>query len=166
MMKSVVRIRRLPTTRWREYRALRLGALRGDPQAFGSSYEREMRLQPKEWKVRMKNALFAMSDDEPVGMVVCFFNESQKIRHIANIFGFFVKREFRGLGIGGLLIEAAIRAIRRNKRVMKIDLTVNTRQKAAVALYERYGFKPIGVLKKDLYVGGKYYDGLIMEKFV
>jgi RimJ/RimL family protein N-acetyltransferase len=43
---------------------------------------------------------------------------------------------------------------------------VNPKQKAAVKLYEKCGFKTVGVLKKELYVNGKFYDELIMEKYI
>jgi hypothetical protein len=39
MGPNEVRVIELPPDRWREYRALRLAALRSDPIAFGSTYE-------------------------------------------------------------------------------------------------------------------------------
>jgi len=52
------------------------------------------------------------------------------------------------------------------KSIIKINLNVNPKQKAAVKLYEKHGFKAICTLKKDLYVNKKFYDELVMEKFV
>jgi len=45
-------------------------------------------------------------------------------------------------------------------------LTVNPKQKAAVRLYKKYGFKIVGKLRKYLLVNGKFYDELVMEKFI
>jgi RimJ/RimL family protein N-acetyltransferase len=162
----MVEIGRLAPNRWKEYRVLRLEALKNDAIAFGSSYSEEIRLPSNEWKRRIKNALFAVINKKPIGMIVYIFQNKAKIRHIANIFGVYVKKDYRGKGIGGKLVESAIFSIKKNKKVIKINMTVNPRQKGAVKLYKRYGFKTIGVLKKDLKVNGRFYDELIMEKFI
>ena len=54
----------------------------------------------------------------------------------------------------------------KDKNVIKINLNVNPKQKAAVKLYRKFGFKVVGLLKKDLFVNSKFYDELIMEKFI
>ena len=110
--------------------------------------------------------MFAFYDDKPVGMIVYSFNKKSKIKHIANIFGFYVKKEYRNQGIGKRLIENALSNIKKNGKIIKIDLYVNSGQKAAVKLYMECGFKTVGRLKKYLFIGGKFYDELIMEKFL
>ena len=161
----MIKIKKLPIDRWKDYRNLRLEALKKDAISFSSSYEEEKKLSESEWKRRTRNTLFALSDDEPIGMIACVFNKKRKIRHIANIFGFYVKESYRNQGVGRKLIESALSSIMRNEYIIKIDLTVNPKQKAAVKLYKKYGFKVVGVLKKYLYAGGKFHDELIMEKF-
>ena len=160
----MVEIKKLPSNRWKDYRDLRLEALKNDPIAFGSSYEEEIKISREKWKKKIKNVLFALSDDEPIGMIVYIFDNKLKTRHIANIFGVYVKKEHRGKGIGKKLVENAISLIRKNKNIIKINICVNPKQKSAVKLYEKYGFKSIGTLKNDLYVNGKFCDELIMEK--
>ena len=54
----------------------------------------------------------------------------------------------------------------KNKNIIKISLNVNPKQKSAVRLYKKFGFKVVGVMKKDLFVNGKFYDELILEKFI
>lgn len=162
----MVIVKKLPDKMWKEYKNLRLDALKTDPIAFGSSYEEEIKLPMKAWRKRIKNVIFAFSSDKPIGMITYVFKNKSKTRHIANIFGVYVKQEFRGQGIGEKLIESAISSIKKNKNIIKINLNVNAKQKAAVRLYEKYGFKSVGLLKKDLHVNGKFYDELIMEKMV
>lgn len=162
----MIETKRLPESRWKEYKALRLEALKSDPTAFGSSYTEEVKLSENEWKKRIKNALFALLNDKPTGMIVYVFGKKLKIKHIANIYGVYVKKEYRNQGAGKRLVASAISLIKKNKNIIKINLNVNPKQKAAVRLYKRYGFKTIGVLKKDLYVNGKFYDELIMEKII
>lgn len=162
----MIEINKLPPNKCKDYKALRLEALKRDPTAFGSSYEEERKLSEADWKKRTKNALFALSNNKPVGMIVYVFSNKIKTKHIANIFGVYTQEKYRNQGIGKKLIESALLEIRRNRSIMKIDLTVNPKQKSAVKLYKKYGFKVVGVLKKDLFVNGQFYDELVMEKFL
>lgn len=162
----MIEIKKLPSNRWKEYNQLRLEALKNDPAAFGSSYEEEKKLSESDWKRRIKNTLFAMDDNKPVGMITYVFNDKIKTRHIANIFGVYVKKEYRKQGIGKKLIERALSNIKKNKEIIKINLCVNPKQKTALNLYKKYRFKVIGRLKKDLFIDGKFYDELLMEKFI
>ena len=160
----MVVIKKLPVSRWKDYRDLRLEALKKDPTAFESSYEEQRLAKENKWKKGIRNVLFAMSNDKPIGMIVYVFEDKMKTRHLANIFGVYVKKEFRGMGIGRQLIESAISMIKQNKNIIKIGLTVNPKQKAALSLYKKFGFKKVGLMKKDACVNGKFYDELIMEK--
>lgn len=162
----MVVIKKLEEDRWAESRDLRLDALRKEPIAFGSSYEEEKRLSEGDWRERMKNALFAISEDRPIGMIALVREKKTKARHIANIYGMYVNEKYRGLGIGRKLMDSALKQIRRNKEVVKVKLTVNPKQKAAVKLYLNCGFKVVGRSKKELRVEGRFYDDLIMEKML
>ena len=83
--------------------------------------------------------LFSLSNDKPVGMITYVFKNKTKTKHIANIYGVYVKKEYRGLGIGSKLIKSAISKIMKNKTIIKIKLKVNPKQKAAVNLYMKFG---------------------------
>jgi RimJ/RimL family protein N-acetyltransferase len=161
----MITIKKLPPESWKTLRALRLEALKSDPLAFGSSWEEERAFPPSVWKGRMENTLFALHNDVPAGMIVYIFLKQLKTRHIANIFGVYVSENYRGRGIGTLLVQGALKQIRRNKRIVKVNLHVNPVQKAAHKLYLGCGFKEVGRLKKDLYIQGKYYDEIVLEKY-
>jgi RimJ/RimL family protein N-acetyltransferase len=160
----LIRIRRLPADRWEDYRDLRLEALRSDPSAFGSSFEEEVTLTEDDWKRRIRNVLFAVSDDAPIGMVVCLFNDRPKTKHIAEIVGVYVGADHRGEGVGTRMLERALLLIRSKKKVVKVQLAVNPEQRAAVKLYKRAGFVVWGRTKKELKVGRQFFDMLFMEK--
>ncbi|MFX0132917.1 MAG: GNAT family N-acetyltransferase [Candidatus Hodarchaeota archaeon] len=159
-------VKKLSSERWKEYRDLRLEALKSDPIAFSSSYEEEKNITEDEWKKRINNALLAFSNDKLVGIIVYIINNKNKTKHIANIFGVYVKKEYRRQGIGKKMIENALKIIQKNVIVSKIKLGVNPELKAAVKLYEKCGFNIVGRLKNELKVDGKFYDELIMEKFI
>ncbi len=165
-LKTSTEVKKLSSDRWKDYRDLRLEALKSDPTAFGSSYEEEKSLSEEEWRKRIQNALFAMSNDEPIGMIVFIFGNKIKTKHTANIFGVYVSDNYRGEGVGKKLLESVLLLIQENKDIAKVKLTVNPEQKVAVKLYEKYGFELVGRSKKELKVNDKFYDELIMEKFL
>ena len=160
----MVIITRLSESRWADYRDLRLESLINDPLAYGSSYEEELPYQEDEWRQRMQNVLFALEGGRPVGMIVCGRNNRLKTGHICGIYGVYINKQYRGRGIGNLLIDAAIAEIKNMPGIVKIELAVNPTQKAAAHLYRKYGFKVTGHAKKALCVNEIYYDELLMEK--
>jgi len=162
----MIAVKKLEEDRWKEYRDLRLEALQKEPIAFGSSYDEEKNISEEEWRKRIENALFALSEDKLIGMIVYIRDNKIKTKHIGNIFGVYVTREYRGQGVGKKLMDSVLTQIQKSKDVVKIKLSVNPEQKAAVKLYQNYGFKIVGQLKKELYVEGKFYDELIMEKLL
>jgi ribosomal protein S18 acetylase RimI-like enzyme len=160
----LIEIRKLPIDRWKDYRNLRLEALRSDPSTFGSSFEEEEALAEDEWKRRIQNVLFAVSEDMLIGMVVCAFNDRPKTKHVAEIFGVYVSADHRGKGVGTMLLERALSLIRKNKGVVKVKLAVNPEQRAAVKLYKKAGFVVMGRAEKELKVGRRFFDVLFMEE--
>jgi ribosomal protein S18 acetylase RimI-like enzyme len=160
----MIKVQFIKEDRWKEHKKLRLEALKSDPIAFGSSYSKEKKLSEKEWKRRTKNALFAIFDNELIGMTIIIFEKGQKIKHIANIYGVYVKKKFRGQGISKKIFDEAIKIIKKKKYIKKIKLTVNSKQKPAINLYKKYGFKEVGVFRKELKINNKFYDSIVMEK--
>ena len=162
----LVEIRKLPDDRWKDYRDLRLEALKNDPSAFGSSLEEEEMLTEDEWKRRIQNGLFAVSEETLIGMIVYAFNRRTKTRHIAEIFGVYVSAGHRGDGFGTRMLEHALLQIRKNGRVVKVKLAVNPEQRVAVKLYKKAGFVVAGRARKELKVGRRFFDTLYMEKLL
>ncbi len=162
----MILIKPLPEDRWKDYRNLRLDALFKDPTAFGSSFEEEKKFTAATWRERMPNARFALKDDLPLGMIVIMRIGKVKLKHIANIYGVYVQQDMRDRGIGSMLVESAVEEISQWDGIVKIDLSVNSAQKPALALYTKFGFEPVGTLSKDLCVDGQYYDEVMMEKFL
>ena len=160
----MIRIAKLPQKRWGAFKNLRLEALKTDPAAFGSSFEEEAKFSDDVWRERLRNALFALSDGELVGMLSYVFSARAKTRHVVNIYGVYVTPRRRGLGIGEMLIKQALSEIRKNNHIVKVDLSVNAHLHPAVSLYEKAGFKRVGRARNELKVGERYYDMLLMEK--
>jgi ribosomal protein S18 acetylase RimI-like enzyme len=160
----LIKIQRLPPARWKDYRKLRLEALRREPSAFASAYEEEEVLPEDEWRRRIRSVLFAMNDDAPVGMIVYLFNTRRKTKHIAGIYGVYVNAAYRREGIGELLVQEALSRIRRNKRILKVQLSVNPGLGPALELYKKAGFIVSGRARRELKIGSRFFDLMYMEK--
>ena len=164
--KGEVKISSLPPGRWEDFKSLRLRSLKEEQMAFLSSYDDEANLGKDEWERRIKNVVFAIVDGKPIGMMTFVLRGRAKNDHIADIFGVYVEKKFRGKGIGNRLLRNVISRIRKNDRISKISLSVVADQTPAVSLYMKYGFKVVGILERELKLNGNYYDELVMEKIL
>ena len=156
-------IRKLSPSRWEDYKRMRLESLKESPLAFGAAFEEEASFGAAKWKERMKNTYFAMAGEKPIGMIVCSFNKEVKFRHIAEIYSFYVRAGSRGKGVGRDLLGHALSLARKNPRITKVRLYVNSQQRAALRMYERAGFEVAGRLAGEMKVGGRFYTMLVME---
>jgi ribosomal protein S18 acetylase RimI-like enzyme len=158
---SLIEIVTLQPSEWREYKKLRLAALKQNPEAFGSTYKSNLEKPYSEWTDRLSDPkfimLFARKGDELLGMAGAVLEEN-----FAHILSVFVIQEARGQGISKLLMKELIRKIKLNTSLRKIELQVNPIQKTAVQLYKSFGFKETGV-KKLMLGDGMEYDCYNME---
>ncbi len=78
-------------------------------------------------------------------------------------FGMGVHKDFRGLGIGTLLLKALIEWAKNNTQIEKINLCVHQTNDRAIATYKKIGFEIEGVRSKDLkYPNGVYVNTVLM----
>ena len=68
--------------------------------------------------------------------------------------------------MGTKLIDSVLTQIQKSDDIVKIKLTVNPEQNVVVKVYQNCGFKIVGQLKKELDFEGRFYDELIMDKFL
>jgi GNAT superfamily N-acetyltransferase len=139
-----MRIFKLPPDRWPEYRAIRLEALRTDPDAFGATLEATVQ-RPDEWWPSVlqtaqtdpdKTIVFAEEEGVLVGMAGAYPEEEEGC---VDVVGMFVRPDERGKGIGRALLQAVVDEVQADT----VRLCVNATMPAAVALYRNFGFEPI-----------------------
>lgn len=165
-MDNNVKIVKLALDDWQKYRGLRLEALKEEPAAFLSSYEEKVKSPEENWRKKLGETdvmLFAELNGKLVGMVAAFREKDQKIRHITRITSVYVNKNYRGKGIGRLLLDKVLEEIKKNLEVKKIKIEVSESQVAAYQLYKKLGFREIGRTQKEIIVDGKYYDEILME---
>ena len=157
-------VRRLGVEEAAVLRDIRLAALAGAPEAFGSTLAREQGQPLEFFATRLAGGAIFISEHsgEVVGMAGLRQAEGEKERHKAMITGVFVRPEARGRGFGAALIGAALAHAR--GMVEQVHLAVVQGNASALALYERLGFVAYGVEPRALRMGAEYFDEVLMVK--
>lgn len=145
----MISIRPVQGREWRTYQALRLGALRDCPDAFGSTYAVESTHPEHFWQERIQAAcasetdrvLFAEKEGQACGVVWCKLSASEPV--LADIYQMWVAPSARGLRAGFALLDTAVQWAK-SRQAACVRLGVTLTNEAAVRLYESYGFVPSG----------------------
>jgi RimJ/RimL family protein N-acetyltransferase len=159
-------IRRLEPADAALYREIRLEALQKNPEAFGSTFERES-AQPLSWfeaAVGRADIFGAFLDGKLAGIAGYFAQQRSKQAHKALLWGMYVRAAARNAGLGKGLVAAVLDHAR--GRAEMVQLTVVSENEAARRLYEAMGFVAYGYEKRALKQDGRYYDEVLMVKFL
>lgn len=157
-------IRVLEATDATEYQEVRLRGLRTDPEAFGSTYEREAQFSPDFVSERLRPAegkfvLGAFDEAGALVGVVAFVRETgAKVAHKGNVYGMYVVPEGRGRGAGKALMLALIERAKACEGLERINLAVVTGNEPAIRLYRSLGFETYGTERQALKYEGRYAD--------
>ena len=92
------------------------------------------------------------------------FNPRKAYDHAAD-FSVYVERDWRGKGVGRRLLERLIE-LARQIGYHKMVLSAFPFNTAGIALYERLGFRTVGIYKEQGLLDGKWVDTIIMEKLL
>jgi len=146
------------------YWALRLEALKQNPEAFLTSYEESVKRENPVEQIASNftapgNYTFgAFEKEELIGVVTLLQEDRVKIQHRANIFAMYVTPKKQGFGIGKALLTEAINKAKDIEAIEKINLGVIANNQKAKQLYQKLGFKTFGLEEKAIKVNGVYYD--------
>lgn len=166
MTRPEPEIRLLTSANVVAYRDIRLEGLRCHPEAFASRFEDEREIPLDRFKELMSQSQIfgAVLAQKLVGVVGLRAHPEVKLRHKAMIWGMYVRREARQYGIGERLIDAAV--AHAPGHVEQLQLAVITENEAARRLYAKAGFIEYGHQINALKHGGRYYDDILMVKFL
>ncbi len=138
-------IRRARPTDADVVRALRLDALAGAPDAFGSTFERESAFADQVWVDRLQpdaHPTFLWEDGDVVrAMAVGVVDAADP--SLAFLFAMWVEPSCRGRGVGKAIVEAVCDWAR-SEGARRIRLHVSPDNDAAERLYRRCGFELTG----------------------
>ena len=152
------------------FRELRLHALQNAPTAFSADYQFNLAQPMTYWEGRLNFDEYGMiflaeHERQLVGMTGIRQGESPKTNHSAIIWGVYVRPEWRGLHLGGELIETCMEWARA-RQVEILKLGVVTTNMSAVRCYERCGFTTYGTEPRGILYEGKYYDEFLMARTI
>ena len=80
--------------------------------------------------------------------------------------GITVRKKYWGLGAASALLTELIGFAKENRTLRTIHLDVYGNNERAIRLYERFGFRRVGLLKDYFRVGGSYYDDVVMDLYL
>ena len=159
-------IRRLEPGDAALYREIRLEALQRNPEAFGSTFERENG-QPLSWfeaAISRADIFGGFLDGRLMGVAGFAAQEGTKHAHKGLLWGMYVRGAARKSGLGKKLVAAVLDQAR--GRVEMVQLAVVSENEAARRLYAAMGFVEYGHEKRALKQGGRYFDEVLMVKFL
>jgi ribosomal protein S18 acetylase RimI-like enzyme len=161
-----VDIRQLTATDAAAFQAIRLRALRENPEAFGSTYADEVDRPLAAIATRLAadpaTSVVLAASAAPraplAGVVGCYRESGRKRRHVGVVWGLFVAPEARGRGLGHALVSTLTSHVRTWPDLEQLTLTVVPDNAAARALYLRHGFRAVGLAPRALRDESRHYD--------
>ena len=161
-----LQIRRLEPSDAALFREIRLEALQQNPGAFGSTFEQE-NTQPLSWfeaALVRRDVFGAFLDGTLAGTAGFRAQENPKHAHKAVLWDMYVRADARNAGLGRKLVAAVLDHAR--GRVEMVQLTVVSENEDARRLYDALGFVEYGYEKRAHKQNGRYYDEVLMVKFL
>ena len=92
------------------------------------------------------------------------FNPRDAYRHVAD-FSIYVERAERGRGVGRVVLARLIELAREHD-FHKLVLSAFPFNAAGMALYEKLGFRTVGIYEEQGMLDGRWVDTIVMEKLL
>ena len=92
------------------------------------------------------------------------FNPREAYQHVAD-FSIYVDRGHRGRGAGRVVLTRLIE-LAREHGYHKMVLSAFPFNAAGMALYERLGFRTVGIYREQGMLDGRWVDTIVMEKLL
>ena len=92
------------------------------------------------------------------------FSPREAYRHVADL-SIYVERGHRGKGVGRVVLARVV-DLARELGYHKLVLSAFPFNAAGMALYERLGFRTVGIYKEQGLLDGRWVDTIVMEKLL
>ncbi|HFH9836932.1 TPA: N-acetyltransferase family protein [Streptococcus suis] len=112
--------------------------------------------------------LLAKVGSEVIGVISVKSSRQFRISHIGNIF-IAIRKDYWGYGIGSILLDEMLTWVQEMDLLKRLELTVQTRNKVAIHLYQKFGFDIEGTQKRGARTDegewlDLYYMGRLIEE--
>lgn len=169
MTKPKLVFRQLTDEDVEAFKEIRLEALQAHPEAFLGSYDQEFKKPSSFFRDSIYGdkviGCFNQATGRLLGIAGFYvITPTGKRAHTAKIWGFYVRREYRGRGFAKKLFVKLLDEI--EKVAEKALLKVYARNHRAIRLYKSLGFTKYGFEARSLKIGDRYYDDVLMVKFL
>jgi len=128
---------------------------------FNFSLEQEEQFIESHLNSDNKLFMIAEIDQEFVGSLGFTGGDRPRIRRTGE-FGCSVLKEYWRLGISSILLESLIQWAKSAGIIKKLNLRVRPDNDRAIGLYERFGFVREGLITREYFVNGRFYDNVFM----
>ena len=110
--------------------------------------------------------LLAFLNDKIAGIVNITADQRKRVRHIGDLF-IVIGKIYWNNGLGSLLLEEVIEWAQASGILRRLQLTVQTRNQAAVHLYQKHGFVIEGIQERGAYIEeGEFIDVYLMGRLI
>lgn len=113
--------------------------------------------------LKQDNALFIIAelDGKIVGNLSFAGGAMSRIAHTGEL-GVSVLKQYWGRGIGTALMDYLISWCKETGIIRKVNLKVRSDNHMAIYIYKKLGFQEEGLITREFYVDGRFYDSVVM----
>ncbi len=130
----------------------------------------EFRLTIEEERVYLENLninpntlmVLALIENQIVGVAQISSSNRKRIAHNSEI-SISVKKDHWSCGIGSALMEELIKYAQEHIAIRNISLGVKASNTHAMKMYEKFGFKKVGIHANYFNINGEYDDEILMD---
>ena len=110
--------------------------------------------------------LLAFLNDKIAGLVNITADQRKRVRHIGDLF-IVIGKKYWNNGLGSFLLEEVVEWAQASDILRRLQLTVQTRNQAAVHLYQKHGFVIEGRQERGAYIEeGDFIDVYLMGRLI
>jgi RimJ/RimL family protein N-acetyltransferase len=136
------------------------------PEEFNVTLEDEVKFIQKLEDGPNSVAILAEHEGKMIGMIDFHGKTTRKRINHTGAFGMAVYPEYRGDGIGTLLIQTLFDWVSQHPSIRKVGLAVFSTNENAIKLYKKMGFIEEGRRANEIQIAdGKFIDDVIMYKW-
>ncbi len=106
--------------------------------------------------------ILGIIDNNIVSVAQISIPNRKRIAHNSEV-SISVKKDYWGNGIGSAVMEELIRFAKEHSIIKNISLGVKVSNNNAIRMYEKFGFKKVGLHKDYFNINGQFYDEILMD---
>ena len=109
--------------------------------------------------------ILGIIDNNIVSIAQISSSNRERIAHNSEV-AISVKKAYWRNGIGNAVMEDLIRTATKHGTIKNISLGVKASNKNAITMYEKFGFKKVGVHKNYFNIYGEFDDEILMDLYI